>query len=137
MVQNNLRAHKERNQSAFSARKVKNINMNRQTSCQTASLTNRLIEPSVTTYKAASIERCAEISKRTTKIFFLDFDHHLLLACVNTYVREGEVKFYLSVELVDWRYRSINSEPRHQMEVSGQIQGQGALPNCERAAPNH
>jgi hypothetical protein len=97
MVQNNLRAHKERNQSAFNARKVKIVNMNRQTSCRTASVTNRHIEPSVTTIKAAPIERCAEISKRTAKIFVLDFDHHLQLACVNTYVSAGKVQFYSSV----------------------------------------
>jgi len=98
MVQNNLRAHKETNQSAYNAWKVKIDNINRQTSCRTASVTNPLIEPSVTTNKAAPNERCAEISKRTAKIFFLDFDHHLLLACVNTYVSEEKVKFYLSVE---------------------------------------
>jgi hypothetical protein len=95
MVQNNLREHKERNQSVFSARKVKTVNMNRQTFCQTASVTNRLIEPSVTTNKAAPIELCDEISKCTTKIFVLDFDHHLLLACVYTYVSEGKVKILL------------------------------------------
>jgi hypothetical protein len=104
MVQNNLRAHKERNQAAFNARKVEIVNMNKQTSCQTASVTNRLIEPSVTN-KVVPIERSAEISKRTPKIFVLDFDHHLLLVCgnTNTYVSEGKVKFYLSVEMVDWR----------------------------------
>ena len=97
MVHNNLRAHKERNQSVFNTRKVKIVNRNRQTSCRTASFTNWQIEPSVTTHKAAAIERCAEISKRTTKIFVLDFDRHLLLAFVNTYVIEGKVKIYLSV----------------------------------------
>jgi hypothetical protein len=88
MVQNNLRAHKERNQAAINARKVEIVNLNKQTSCQTASVTNRLIEPSVTN-KAVPIERSAEISKRTAKIFVLYFDHHLLLVCVNTYVSEG------------------------------------------------
>lgn len=137
MVQNNVRAHQERNQSSFNARKVKIVNMNRQTSCRTASVTNRLIELSVTRTEAASIERCAEISKRTTKIFVLDFDLHLLLPFVNTYVSKGKVEFYLSVAKVDWRYRSINSEPRHYLEVSGQIQGQGSLPSYEIAAHNH
>jgi hypothetical protein len=88
MVQNNLRANTERNQSAFNARKVEIVNMNKQTSFQTASVTNRRIDPSVTN-KAVFIERTAEILKRTAKIFVLYFDHHLLLVCVNTYVSEG------------------------------------------------
>jgi hypothetical protein len=68
---------------------------------RTATVTNRLIEPSVTTHKTGPMERCAEISKHITKIFVLHFDHHLLLARVKTYVGEGKGKMFL--ERGQWR----------------------------------
>jgi hypothetical protein len=67
MVQNKLRVYKERNQSIFNARRAKTVNKNR----QTASVTNQLIELSVTTNKTAPIKVVTKFQSAQRKYLWI------------------------------------------------------------------